>query len=135
VWLRVVQNLSSIREPEKFAGWLATVARNECAALIRRSIRTRTLIAKSQADPVDSPADAPEAKLLESERAKAVRQAVALLDTRCRELLSMLSASPPVSYADIGIALAIPPASIGPTRARCFDKLRRSPSIVSIMER
>jgi RNA polymerase sigma factor (sigma-70 family) len=136
VWLRVVQHLAALREPEKFPGWLATIARNECVAVIRRTIRARSTVAASASDLATDKAYGASADktLLENERSQAVRSALANLDVRCRELLSMLHASPPVSYADIGQSLSIPVASIGPTRSRCLDKLRRSPSIVSIAE-
>jgi RNA polymerase sigma factor (sigma-70 family) len=132
VWLRVVQNLGSLREPEKFAGWLARIARNECIGVVRRTIRARTLVAAS---PSERHHDGADVHLLEAERVSAVHAALAGLDTRCRELLHLLTSNPPVSYFDIGEAMEIPVASIGPTRARCLDKLRRAPAIVSITDR
>ena len=34
-WLRLVENLDRIREPEALGGWLATTARRECLRLLR----------------------------------------------------------------------------------------------------
>jgi DNA-directed RNA polymerase specialized sigma24 family protein len=38
----------------------------------------------------------------------------------------MLFAAPPPSYAEISASLAVPVGSIGPTRCRLLDKLRRA---------
>ena len=37
----------------------------------------------------------------------------------------MLTADPPPSYDEVGAALDMPIGSIGPTRARCLEQLRR----------
>ena len=38
-WLRLVEHLDRIRDPERLGGWLATTARNECLRQIRHSAR------------------------------------------------------------------------------------------------
>jgi len=45
----------------------------------------------------------------------------------------MLTEDPPVPYAEISARLGIPVGSIGPTRKRCLDKLRRDPAIAALM--
>jgi hypothetical protein len=40
---------------------------------------------------------------------------------------------PPLSYADVSTRLGIPVGSIGPTRARCLDRLRQSPHLTGIL--
>src|SRR6266568_2397317 len=40
-WLRLVENLDRIKDPERLAGWLATTARRECLQLLRKSGRER----------------------------------------------------------------------------------------------
>jgi len=64
--------------------------------------------------------------VIELEEQHAVRRALATLDERCRTLLTLLfySAEPP-SYAAIAAKLGTREGSIGPTRARCLEKLRR----------
>jgi len=62
----------------------------------------------------------------EAERARVVRAAVTTLPPRDRALLGLLAADPPLSYDEIAAALDMPRGSIGPTRARCLDRLRRS---------
>lgn len=68
----------------------------------------------------------PDEVLLRLEEQHAVRTAVGELDERCRCLLTMLFyPSEPPSYAEIAAALAMTEGSIGPTRSRCLQKLRR----------
>jgi DNA-directed RNA polymerase specialized sigma24 family protein len=45
----------------------------------------------------------------------------------------LLTADPPVSYAEISARLGIPVGSIGPIRCRCLDKLRRHPAITALV--
>jgi hypothetical protein len=44
----------------------------------------------------------------------------------------MLAAVSSPSYEEIGAALGMPVGAIGPTRARCLDKLRRSPELAAL---
>jgi DNA-directed RNA polymerase specialized sigma24 family protein len=55
----------------------------------------------------------------------ALWQAAERLPVRCRKLLRVLMASPPPSYAEVAAALGLPIGSIGPTRARCLERLRQ----------
>src|SRR5260370_34307535 len=38
-WLRLVEHLDRIADPERLPGWLATTARRECMRLVRRAGR------------------------------------------------------------------------------------------------
>jgi DNA-directed RNA polymerase specialized sigma24 family protein len=39
-----------------------------------------------------------------------------------------------VPYAEISARLGIPVSSIGPTRRRCLDQLRRHPAIAALID-
>ena len=67
----------------------------------------------------------PEALALAAERARELRAAVARLPSRCPALVTALLESPPFSYRELAEELAMPRGSIGPTRSRCLDCLRR----------
>ena len=56
---------------------------------------------------------------------------MAQLQPRCQKMLAMLMADPPYSYTEISAALNIPVGSIGPQRARCLERLRRSDGVVA----
>jgi DNA-directed RNA polymerase specialized sigma24 family protein len=62
--------------------------------------------------------------LLAAERAQVVREAMAHLPAQWQQLLELLMADPPISYAEISDQLGLPVGSIGPTRGRCLAKLR-----------
>ena len=67
-----------------------------------------------------------EAMLVEIEREQALRDAVAGLAGRCRQLIRMLFfTAPRPSYEEIALHLAIAKGSIGFVRMRCFESLRR----------
>ena len=51
----------------------------------------------------------------------------------CQQLIALLIDGPPVPYAQISARLGIPVESIGPTRSRCLDKLRRDPAIAALI--
>jgi DNA-directed RNA polymerase specialized sigma24 family protein len=73
-------------------------------------------------------------EILMAERNAALRAAFAELPPRCQQLLSMLLSDPPRSYAEIHTELGIPVGSIGPQRARCLDRLRRSSAFAALRE-
>jgi RNA polymerase sigma factor (sigma-70 family) len=135
VWLRLVEHLGRVREPAALAAWLMTTTRRECYRLLRAGRRTRPF------DPHDEAVEtrpglflsadvaAPDEDLLRAERRQALRSGFAQLPTRCRELLSLLVADPPLSYREIAERLGMPIGSIGPSQARCLRKLRESPAL------
>jgi DNA-directed RNA polymerase specialized sigma24 family protein len=67
----------------------------------------------------------PEEVLLQLEQQQQVREGFNQLQERCRRLLWFLFYDPTQpSYNQIASSLAMPVASIGPSRARCLEKLR-----------
>jgi hypothetical protein len=48
-------------------------------------------------------------------------------------LLVLLLHDPPLPYPQISAKLGIPVGSIGPSRGRCLDRLRRDPAIAALM--
>ncbi|MGH3321958.1 MAG: RNA polymerase sigma factor [Streptosporangiaceae bacterium] len=127
-WLRLVEYLHRLREPERIGSWLATTARHESRRVLRRSAREISVeepyTTRDEADEA-SPEPSPEAVALASERRAHLAAAFAALSPRCRDLLRVLAATPPPSYAEASDALGVPIGSIGPTRARCLEHLRR----------
>ena len=122
-WLRLVEHVDRLQDPAKVGGWLATTARHESLRLLRRSGRQIPM-----GDELPEPAaqDAsPDEEMLRSERDRALWAAFARLPERDQALLRLLTADPAPSYEEIGRALNMPVGSIGPTRARCLERLRR----------
>jgi RNA polymerase sigma factor (sigma-70 family) len=121
-WLRLVENLGRIREPEKLAGWLATTARRESLRLIRVNGRE---LPNEDIEIFESPTDErPELALLTEERDATLWRAFTALSERCQGLLRLLVSEEEPSYETISAALDMPIGAIGPTRMRCLEKLR-----------
>ena len=135
VWLLLVEQLGNLREPAALPGWLATTTQRECLRVLRAARKYDSFGSpvESQMSP-DQPAVMIEQEVIAAELNAAVRAALAELPPRCRQLLSMLIGDPRRSYAEISATLAIPIGSIGPQRARCLDRLRRSPSLIAFSD-
>lgn len=134
VWLRLVEHLGTLREPAALPGWIRTTTRNECLRVI--AVRGRTRPADPQGDRVLDGVvdDVAGDDLVAVERRQALREALAELPAARRELLLLLMADPPVGYAEISERLGIPIGSIGPTRARAFEQLRRTHALRDLGE-
>lgn len=130
VWLRLVEHLDAIREPRALPMWIATTTRNEALRLVTAHRRT-TPVDPLNTSALDAEVDsaALDEELLRAERQQAIRDGLAELSPRHRELLLLLVADPPLSYEEIGARLGMPVGSIGPTRARCLARLRGSSAV------
>jgi len=125
-WLRLVEHLDRIEDPERVGGWLATTARHEALRVLRISDRQLPSAHDDFIDLLPAEDDAPvDADLLAEERDRELWELIAMLPPRCQLLLSVLTAESRLSYVEIGQALEMPTGSIGPTRARCLEHLRR----------
>jgi RNA polymerase sigma factor (sigma-70 family) len=123
-WLRLVEHLGRLREPERLSAWLVTTAKRECLRVIRSRSRERIVDLEGLAGASDSDPP-PDHRLLATERTALLMQGLSRLGDGCQRLLRVLMASPPPSYEVVGAALGMPIGSIGPTRARCLNHLRR----------
>jgi RNA polymerase sigma factor (sigma-70 family) len=133
VWLRLVDQLGSLRDPAALPGWLATTAERECGRVLRAS-RKQEAPGQSPdaADIPDTVSGIAESELLRAERHAALRDAFTQLPPRSQQLIALLIHDPPLSYAEISAKLGIPAGSIGPIRGRCLQKLRRHPAIAAL---
>jgi RNA polymerase sigma factor (sigma-70 family) len=133
VWLRLVAQLDQVRDPAALAGWIATTTGRECGRIRRAARPSQTARDPDTGTIADTGTDPADAGLLAAERRAALRQAFTCLPPRCQQMLAMLIEDPPVPYAQISARLGIPVGSIGPTRRRCLQKLRRHPAIVALI--
>jgi RNA polymerase sigma factor (sigma-70 family) len=123
-WLRLFEHLPEIRNPDGLGAWLATTARRECLRTLRRSARCEPsdeIDALAGTDPEEV-----DASLLQGERDACLWAALEQLSASDQALLRLLAADPPPSYQEISAALEMPIGSIGPTRARALERLRRA---------
>ncbi|NUO36253.1 MAG: sigma-70 family RNA polymerase sigma factor [Dermatophilaceae bacterium] len=124
-WLKLLDHLDDIAQPEALAGWLATTARYECLALLRKKGREHLVRDDDLAtNVVDGQVRELDASLLDDERDSQLWACFGRLSERCQVLLRALMASDRPNYKAIAEALGMSVGSIGPTRMRCLDKLR-----------
>jgi DNA-directed RNA polymerase specialized sigma24 family protein len=53
------------------------------------------------------------------------------LDEACRDLLRLMTIEPPLSYEELSDLTGRPIGSLGPTRARCLEKLKTAISRIT----
>lgn len=131
VFASLVQRLDQIEHPERIHAWLVTTARRETWRLIRDKKKSSAMTISPEnfeGEIIELPdhAPLPEEVLLRMGRQHKIRNALMEMDERCRRLIEMLfyrADAPP--YSEVATALGLPEGSIGPTRARCLQKLLR----------
>ena len=121
VWLRLIENVDSINDPERLPGWLATTSRREAMRVSRA--QERDVPTEFEFD-VEDPGPSLDEILVDDEEHRFVVQAFRTLDEVCQQLLRLMTIEPALSYEEISEATGRPIGSLGPTRARCLDKLR-----------
>ncbi len=126
-WLHLLENLERIRDPRRLAGWLATTCRRECQALLRRS-KSSVAVEEETIDRLlggSAPADEP---VLTADQHAVLWKAFHLLSEWCQRVLRALVVDAdqgPPSYRLVAAQLDTAPGSLGPTRARCLNQLRK----------
>jgi RNA polymerase sigma factor (sigma-70 family) len=129
-WLRVTEHVGRLKEPDRVGAWLATTARNESLKTIRagqRATPTDDLETWDVVSPDATPetlAVASEEATAEADRLRRVWDAFQRLPERCRELLRMLVAVPPLPYIEIAalLGIAVLPDRLSDSR---LDRIRR----------
>lgn len=134
VWLVLVEQLGKLREPAALPGWLATTTARECLRVVTAAHKSEQLGTGLDDSVLFADHAVIDEEILMAERNAALRAAFAQLPLRCQQLLSMLISDPPRTYAEIHAELGIPVGSIGPQRARCLDRLRRSSAFAGLGE-
>ena len=135
VWLKLLERLAQINEPAALPGWLARTTERECLRVLDVGKRRRERETAIDGDVPSKPVGSSAEDLVEAaERNAAIRAGFAQLTPRCQELLRLLLHDPPLSYVEIGERLDTPVGGLGPTRARCVEKLRRSAPLVDFLQ-
>jgi RNA polymerase sigma factor (sigma-70 family) len=125
VCLALVSELPRLREPRALPAWLIQTTSHACFRS-QENNRRYSGEAFEEGKLADGSPKIPEELVAELEREQIVRDAVSELSTDCRHLVEVLFYRiPSPTYDDLAAALEIPKGSIGPTRMRCLEKLRR----------
>ncbi len=123
-WLRAIERLHQVREPEKLHVWLMIIARHEAEAMLRRKVR---LVPSDDIDgecefPVDSE------QLEHDERYQIARAALARMTVECRALVRMLTVED-LSYREIEEIMGWATGGTAIRRSRCLEKIRDTPEV------
>lgn len=130
VCVRLIEHLGALKDRGKLASWLITTTTRECWRTSNRN-RREAPIGEGGDEAPPTPEVVDERPLAEEEHLKLVEQqrvrtAVEALGGRCEELIGLLYyAEDRPSYEEISRRLEMPVPSIGPTRARCLQKLKK----------
>jgi RNA polymerase sigma factor (sigma-70 family) len=117
IWIK---ELKKLRDAQRLGAWLVTTTRRECWAIWRsKKVNEELLDDQLVFD------ESPEKLASHAEDANLVQKAFKQLGEPCHRLLQCLYFDPsPRSYAEIAREINMPINSIGPTRARCLEKLK-----------
>lgn len=125
--LEIVGGLSSIQQPERLQAWIVTITRRTCIRRFRQKTDKKTIGLDEWERVEDSSMDDGVLSRLQlAEERVLLHRAMAELGPKCQQLLTELFLSDEdLSYAEISEKLDIPVGSIGPTRQRCIESLKR----------
>jgi RNA polymerase sigma factor (sigma-70 family) len=125
VFVSLYQNIDRIVDGGSVPRWLAVTASRESLRHLRARSRAAVSGDNSLDDLIASETATAEAEALRAVQSETLWQAVERLGGRCAPLLRLLFTNEEVSYEALSKSLGIPVGAIGPTRARCLEKLRK----------
>lgn len=128
VFTTLFEKIETLEKPEFIRAWLVTTTQHKTIHLIQRETRGKPKsideLETSVGFEFSDSKPLPDENLIRLEREKQIESAMAEIDVRCRRLLTLLYfEQTQVPYAEIAQMLDIPLGSIGPTRARCLEKM------------
>jgi RNA polymerase sigma factor (sigma-70 family) len=118
-------HIHRLRDPACGLSWLTVVARREALRVIRIERRYVSTEDVETLYAAESPSPGPEETVLDGADLAVVRRTVSKLPYPHRVLLEHMIRTDEPSYAAIAAALRMPVGSIGPTRRRGLERMRR----------
>jgi len=127
VCLDLLSELPRLREPEALPAWLFRVTFHKCFHLKRQQQHLVHIEEQDFKTPLeDTTVDIPEEAVRQTEREQMLREALADLSPRCRQLIQMLFFEKPARpYQDVAQSMGLATGSIGFIRRRCLESLRK----------
>lgn len=124
-WLALVDKADTVRDPRAVLAWLLTTVRRDAGRRLASRGR-QVLVLDDATDDLPDEEERPDELVVLDDRQALLWSHVGQLGERCQHLLRVIAFAARPDYATISEALDMPVGSIGPTRSRCLDKLRRS---------
>ena len=126
VCLDLIQEMPKLRDPQALPKWLMQVTAHEC---FHRKTFNNRMVSRDDAEAAFPETSAPaqaDINLFEIEEEQMLREAMASLAPRCRELVHMLFFEEPKRpYQQVAASLGLATGSIGLLRQKCLDRLRK----------
>jgi len=117
--------LADLREPRALPKWLMQVAHHECYRSNRLQQRMVSRDGEANLPEPETPPIA-ESVMQQTQEEQMLREAMNALSPQCRRLVELLFFETPARpYADVAKELGLAVGSIGFTRQKCIDRLRR----------
>jgi RNA polymerase sigma factor (sigma-70 family) len=124
--MELLTRLPELREPKALPKWLMQVAHHQCYRQKRQAQRLVSRDADVDLPEPETPAIA-EALVQQTQEEQMLRDAMRTLTPQCRRLVELLFfETPPRPYAEVAAELGLALGSIGFTRQKCIERLRRN---------
>jgi RNA polymerase sigma factor (sigma-70 family) len=133
-WLRCLEHIDQLTDPDKLSGWLATICRRECIRLATKGRREVPLSGPDLARLLDDGREDsdPYVEVVVRDQHNRLHHAISALPERQKMLLVELLRQEGQSYLDLALRLGLPVGSIGPTRQRAVTRLRLDPRLADL---
>jgi RNA polymerase sigma factor (sigma-70 family) len=126
VCMELLARLPDLREPKALPAWLMQVTHHECARWKQRQQRLVSSDSETGVPENEIPAMA-ESLIRQMQEEQILREAISTLAPQCQKLVAALFfESPARPYAEIAAELGLAVGSIGFTRQKCIQRLRRN---------
>jgi RNA polymerase sigma factor (sigma-70 family) len=123
--MELLARLPELREPRALPKWLMQVAHHECYRSKQQQRRTVSRDAEPGLPVPETPAIAL-SLMQQTQEEQILREATAALTPQCRRLVQLLFFETPARpYAEVARELGLSVGSIGFTRQKCIERLRR----------
>lgn len=124
--LELLTRLPALRAPQALPKWLMQVAHHQCFRVKRQQQRLVSRDAEPDMPDPETPAIA-ETLVQQTQEEQMLREAMRSLTPQCRRLVELLFLeTPPRPYTEVAAELGLAPGSIGFTRQKCIQRLRRN---------
>lgn len=124
--VELLRRLPELRDPRALPKWLIQVAHHQCYRLKRQQQRLLSRDDEEQHLPEPESPPVAESLIQQTQEEQMLRDAMTQLSPQCRRLIELLFYETPArSYNEVAAELGLAVGSIGFTRQKCMERLRR----------
>jgi RNA polymerase sigma factor (sigma-70 family) len=124
--MELLERLPDLREPRALPKWLMQVTHHQCYRVKRQQQRMISRDAEPDLPDPETPAIA-DSLVQQTQEEQMLREAMGNLTPQCRRLMQLLFfETPPRPYSEVAAELGLATGSIGFTRQKCIERLRRN---------